>query len=385
MGTYLLKDTWAKLDQGELRQILHERIGTPGQYHDHANNPNTFYLPLAGSACQIKLTFSKNKQIVAIEPGPTFDATKWALVIEDIERAEPLKVGRDCSFSSFRVLGSWRGQRSGVQILPPPADAPQAPVEMADHPFILEFPIKASNLWAITNYRRMREHRKLTHLLNVLLAGGTSCQPRRFRHLWAVVPGDAQYEVKWVQEFFWAKFGEVVMEELSPPPAERIEELDPEAYYAGVGHDGRPLRVPADLDDSICCYGRLSPGNRAKFDRASFWMDMASRQWTISFSASFASLVIAIESLTKRGKIGAKERFRKLIERYASGAALEHRRNDMCSLRSEILHGSALMQMDQDAHFGWDPPEHNEEELFRELWDLTRIAVRNWLKDPPPS
>src|ERR1700674_1453166 len=53
----------------------------------------------------------------------------------------PQKVGREFSFNTFRVGGWWRGERSGVQILPPPEGAPRAPVEIADHPFILEFPI----------------------------------------------------------------------------------------------------------------------------------------------------------------------------------------------------------------------------------------------------
>ena len=170
---------------------------------------------------------------------------------------------------------------------------------MAEHPFILEFPVKASQLWPITNYRRMREHRRLTLFLNTLLAGRTSVQPRRPRHLWATMPRDDNQglDIKWVQEFFFANFGEAVLDELSPVSVERIGEVDPETYYISVVHDGRSLQVPADLDDSICCYMQLSPGNRAKFDRASFWMDMASRQWTVSFSASFASLVIAIEAL----------------------------------------------------------------------------------------
>jgi hypothetical protein len=108
--TNLFKASWAATDVTELRCILRERIGGPGQYYDQANNPNTFYLPLHGLSCQVKLTFSQDKEIVAIEPGPAFDATKWARVTEDIEASGTLKAGRDCSFSSFRVLGSWRGK-----------------------------------------------------------------------------------------------------------------------------------------------------------------------------------------------------------------------------------------------------------------------------------
>ena len=217
MTTELLRSAWAGVDAAELKFILLKRIGEPGQYQGRETNPNTFYLPLAGSDCQVKLTFSSTKEIVAIQRGPAFDPVQWDKVIEDIEGKGRSRIGRDCSFSSFRVAGSWRGRSSGIQILPPPADAPLAPVEMAEHPFILEFPVKESELWPITNFRRMREHRQLTLLLNVLLAGRATTQPRRPRNLWAVDPEETLGEAKWVQEFYFTKFGEVVQNDLSPP------------------------------------------------------------------------------------------------------------------------------------------------------------------------
>jgi hypothetical protein len=401
MTNNLLKDTWTDLDSAELRLLLDERIGGPGQYHDRTKNPNVLYLPLAGAPCRIKLTF-RDKKIVAIEPGPAFDATEWERISQEIERSiltGPIKVGRDFSFSSFRVQGSWRGDRSGLQILPPPDDTPRAPVEMAEHPFVLEFPLKVSDLWQITNYRRIREHRKLTLLLNVLLSGRTSLQPRRFDHFWASVPRDGGQEIKWVQQFFLANLGEVVKDKLSKPAVEQLETMDPEGYYRMVGHDGRGLRVPADLDESVCRYMQLSPTDQEKFDRAAYWMDIASRQWNISMSASFVALFSAIESLTERSDVhqfrcpicaspceheapGGKERFIAFFERCAGHAVLRSRLSEMYSLRSRILDEGELMKLDQELAFGWDPPWWNERELYQELWSLTRGALRNWLKNP---
>ena len=40
------------------------------------------------------------------------------------------------------------------------------------------------------------------------------------------------------------------------------------------------------------------------------------------------------------------------------------------------------MEMDQDTDFGWSPPEQKEKDLLGELWGLTRIAMRNWLRKP---
>ncbi len=402
----LLRDDWKELDSAELRILLNERIGRPGQYQNRLKNPNKFYLPLAGASCRIALTFNGNK-IIRMEPGEAFDRSEWERVSAEIEkliRAGPTKVGREFSFSSFRVTGSWRGEHSGIQILPPPDDAPHPVIESGENPFILEFPIKDFDVWQVVNHRRMRDHRNLTLLLNILLAGRTSLQPRRPEHFWAGIPSDTGMgvEIKWVQQFFFAKLGECVIEELSSPVANQLEEIEPEEYYTEVGHDGRPLRIPADLDHSICCYTELSAKNREKFDRAIFWIDLASRQWNVSVSASFAALVSAVESLTERGSRhqfdcpicgktadhevpGAIRRFKDFFEIYAPGeGTLAKQRTDMYSLRSGILHGSQLMQFDQDLPFGsWDPPHLNERELHQELWSVMRIAVRNWLKAPP--
>ena len=101
-------------------------------------------------------------------------------------------------------------------------------------------------------------------------------------------------------------------------------------------------------------------------------------------SASFASLVSAVESLINQDGPGSKARFQEFFERYAPGASLASRRNTMYKLRSTILHGSMLMAMDQDRAFGWDPIEHEDMELHRELWTVTQTAIRSWLRNPPP-
>jgi hypothetical protein len=406
----LFRDDWkGKLDSQELKLLLDKRItGGMGQFDGRETNPNKFYIPLARGKCRLVLTYKDNK-IDSLEPGPAFDAAEWRKLADEIESAilvGPPKVGREYSFSSFRVPGSWHGLRSGVQILSPAPEAPRAPVEMGAHPFILEFPIigAPNDLWPITNHRRMREHRRLTLLLNVLLTARVSFHPRRSEHFWAYIPdadgSGGNGESRWLQQYFWAPLGAPVTDALSSPAAERLVEVESEAYYTNVGHDGNPLRVPADLDESLCRYGDLSAANRPKFDRAAFWMDIASRQWTTSASSSFASLVSAIESLTDRGTThlvyceqcqadrshevpGATERFRSFFETYTPGAALRKRRTQMYDLRSGILHGSYLMQLDQNLYFGLDPMDFNETELQHELWSITRLALRNWLKNPP--
>jgi hypothetical protein len=387
MAINLLRPTWRNMNSHELRILLAERIGRPGQYDGRDANPNRLYLPLAGAQCRVILTFC-GREIVSVEPGQGFDAAQWDSIAEEIETSVltgPTKVGRDYSFSSYRVQGSWRGERSGVQILPAHPEAPLVPYEMGEHPFILEFPVQEAGLWSITNHRRLREHRNLTLLLNVLLRGRMNLQPRRPEHFWGCIHRDgAAPEIRWVQNFYFAPLGECILYVPSSLTAERLEEIEPNHYYTAVmGIDGRPLRVPADLDDSICLYQKLAPARRAEFDRATYWLDVASRQWHFSISASFASLVSAVESLINEDGPGSKVRFQDFFECYAPGASLAPRRNQMYKLRSEILHGSELMTLDQDLSFGWDPPWWNERKLHEELWTVTRTGMRNWLRNPP--
>jgi hypothetical protein len=397
----LLSDAWTDLDQADLRLLLQARIGRPGQYD---GDSDVLYLPLARDKCKVALTY-KSTKIIAIKPGAAFDQSEWERICAEIETSllnGPQKVGREFSFNTFRVCGWWRGERSGVQILPPPDGAPHAPVEIADHPFILEFPIAGApdDLWQITNHRRIREHQQLTRLLNLLLAGTSKFLPGRNRHFWACVQFQDEPEIKWVQEWYFATLGEVVANQLSSPAGDKLGELDSEKYCREVGHDGDGLRVPDDLDDLICRYQNLPSPLRAKFDRATYWMSMASHQWEHSMSASFASLVSAVEALTEEGSKhilycdtckkecvhdapGATEKFRIFFEKYTPDPGLKKRRNEMYRMRSMILHGSELMQLDQNRAFDWDPPWWNERELHSELWSLMRIATRSWLKTPP--
>lgn len=319
MSTDLLRPAWSQIDSQEIRLLLGERIGGPGQTDRQRTGPNCIHLPKARADCRVTLTYQDGR-IARIEPGQAFDQAQWDAIADDVERivkGEPVKVGRDYSFSRYPVQGSWRGARSGVQILPPPAGAPTAPMEHARHPFTLEFPLRENALWKISNHRRMREHRELTLLLNVLLAGWTSLQSRHVAHAWGVVQDDGrQPESRWVQCSYLGPLTEAVVDALSPEAPNRLPEIAADRYFDEVrGLDGLGLRVPDDLDDSICRYRALPPDRRDEFNRAAFWLEMASRQWTVSTSASFAALVSTVESLINRRGPGSTKRFRDFLEK----------------------------------------------------------------------
>jgi hypothetical protein len=81
-----------------------------------------------------KSVAARTSQCECIEPGTAFDPAQWERISEEVEaplQGGPIVIGREYTLSSYRVNGSWRGQRSGLQILPPPADAPSTPIESA--------------------------------------------------------------------------------------------------------------------------------------------------------------------------------------------------------------------------------------------------------------
>lgn len=186
---------------------------------------------------------------------------------------------------------------------------------------------------------------------------------------------------KWVNEWYDINIGTVIRDELSPQPEPKLEEIAFERYY-GIGLDGRGMRVPSDLDDSLYRYQHLHPNLKAKLDRAAYWMSMASRQWTDSMSASFASVVFAAEALAGDGsKLNVEKKFHDFFETYAPDSGLKKQREDMYDMRSKIVHGSELMRLDQIMPFlVMDPRFDQQLELNRELWRLMQTAARNWLK-----
>jgi hypothetical protein len=393
----LITATWAAVDSAELRLLLAEVIGGPGQYDGKSRT--RLHLPLAGDRCRVTLDFKRGR-IARITRGPAFEPSEWKRICAEVETdllaGKPL-IGREIAFASYRVKGSWRGERSGLQILPPPEGAPLPDVESAEHPFVLEFPLLESSRWQITNHRRLRDHWRLSALLNVLLKGRVCVQPRRANHFWAYVRHESgEPSCQWVQELYFAKIG-AVQDTISPPAQEAIAAIEPNDYYSILGLDGLALSVPANLDEMIARYQSLTPPRREQFDRAAYWIDMASRQWNVSMSLSFAALVAAIEALTLRGEThrlfcrdcgksishdapGATQQFRDFLERHAPGKSRKRQRDEMYGLRSDILHGSNLMKLDHDLSHGMDPPSWNERELHSDLWSLAQTAVRTWLE-----
>jgi hypothetical protein len=414
-----MRKNWAGIDSSDLRMILENRIGGPGQYSGGVTEKGPLYLPVFESA-RVAIRFKGNR-VSEILPASHFDEVQWKAVSADLDAlgaTAPDSFGRDFAFSSYRVTGWWHGEKSRVSILPPPDGAPTMPYEMGEHPFVLEAPLVNDRDYSVANFRRRREVRRMALLLNILLVGRVNVEPRQTRHAWAItapqfsIPGQQidimqvgpteTHRVEWVQRGYITYLDTQIVQVPSLPVGEPLGTLNRDEYSKIRGIDGKPLRVPADLDDFICAYQGLSRYHREHLDRALFWFDLASEQWTTSMSASYASLVSAIETLVGRGTVhhafcklcgeerthdvpSLSEMFKHFLDRYAPSEAEDRLRKKMYGLRSEILHGSKLIAFDEDLAIGWDPPWENQTRLHGELWLITRIALRSYLKNPMES
>src|SRR5437667_7422507 len=80
----------------------------------------------------------------------------------------------------------------------------------------------------------------------------------------------------------------------------------------------------------------------------------------------------------------SNEAVQELLSYVCPDASLAKDRDRMYKLRSDILHGSDVLEIDQIVPIqGWTPTGFKEDELYNGMWRVTRTALRNWLKSPP--
>ena len=113
----------------------------------------------------------------------------------------------------------------------------------------------------------MRQHRRLTLMLNTVLVGRIGVQDRRAGHSWGCFHRDGgELEVRWVQNEYFGRLGRCVLDAPRPLPDERLEVIPGDRYLDEVrGIDVRGLRVPSDLDESIHRYQLLPTLNKTRW------------------------------------------------------------------------------------------------------------------------
>ena len=347
---------------------------------------------------------SKNDQILSIEAGPGFREKEFAFFKEKVQSTlidSPSRTIRaDILFSSKPVKGCFRAATDQLQILPAPDRAPRPPVIIADHPFILEFPIKSSSDGFVTNNRAMRRALELTWTLNTLLPIAISRIGPRTQHLWGLVPSDQleaprQETVKWVQEYYAIDNLPIQYADFSPQCAERVREILHDEYYNSTYIMSDVLVLPDSLSGMLEKADRLPFVDRRRFLRAVRWFYASRPLHFHLISSCFVALVCAIESLIpeleqqmicpeckKDRSPGPTQRFQDFVETYAPTSDPQERNKKwLYKIRSDLAHGRDLLRFDSSP---WDwslnTTSMNEQEALDQLFRIVRQVVVNWLR-----
>lgn len=154
--------------------------------------------------------------------------------------------------------------------------------------------------------------------------------------------------------------------------------------------------MPKSIQHCLDIFDALDTDNRQKILRASFWLDHSSQVWRLSKSASYQSLIQAVEVLIDIPKkqpkctechrtlgVGPTALFTTFLDKYSpASSTLEPARSELYNVRSSLSHGNALLHMDQGVVFNWyNPKPPHENLLISNARLLCRRAIINWLMD----
>lgn len=352
----------------------------------------------AGDDFALKVSYTRAGAVSAIAPGPRLtdqQVEKIRLDIKEFMTAPGhTKVCRTILFSDYTTKGAWA--KPGVfQLLEAPADAPRPQFSFGRHPLIFEFQFNATNNETINSSRLRRVQSDWCLFLHLVLEGRTGWLPRSVISYWVLAsmsPGRTQ--TQYCQSYYeipsFIRFPEGFTDQADLTPFQVIEH---NSYFSdrGVQLD-RSLAVPNIFDQLINSFVLLQEPRREKFIRSMHWY-WQSRQVELSTSASFVSLVTAIESLVDDPKVagacdacgrdkvekGAKTLFKDFLENYAREVP-KVTRDMFYSWRSNISHGDLLStDFDGFGFGGLDPIQLEEMKNHRALSHVVRVALINWL------
>jgi hypothetical protein len=291
-----------------------------------------------------------------------------------------------------------------MQILPPPPEAPLPPSMGGDHPFVLEYPIRAWRTPALRHRRRFKNVLEWALVLNALLYGSIkhSGGPRS-RHLWAVKSGE-------FEPCFWAKESYVV-----PGYPDYVNALAGQGVTLPVvpaqeyfGDRNKLIRadlidrffVPDNLDKLIAAFSCLEGAKRRRFLQSAAAIYATDGLWDVSVSSYFLACVQAIETFvdplpripcsTCKKDIGPgpTKRFRETIEKYRGAVGVDKKVLDgLYRVRSALTHGSYLFQMDEapwSVGYASSVMQTKEFDDSRLATTVAREVLRNWLLSQAP-
>lgn len=308
--------------------------------------------------------------------------------------------GRGMLLAPKPVKGVLQCPSAGVQLLPPPGGTPHPDWINAEHPFVIEFPIRVWHDPALRFWRRRKNLVEWAWVLTSLLDTTVRVQAARSRSMWVRTPGDGG-RFLFLNEQAPYEIGDIFAPALSV--AEPPLKLVPAAiYYADWGIRGRAglpvdeLLLPDNLNESMGRFYRLEGIQRARFLQAASTIYVARQLWDESISAFFLACVQAIEcvaqELPRHGRafllwkrpIGPSRRFRQICERHGAAAGVDRKTlTTLYETRSKLVHGEYVFEFDArpwglgnaGSVFGMDDLDAADSVVR-----LAKAVLRDWLR-----
>jgi hypothetical protein len=181
--------------------------------------------------------------------------------------------------------------------------------------------------------------------------------------------------------------------EMTGTAAEEAAKIVPaDDYYQLKARTGdEVLEIPSTLESLFDAYYTLVPELQVTYLRACYWFNLGRFLFPYSASMSFVALVVAIESLLPKERphtcnVCDKDHhpsitgaFRSFLIRYVPETP---EREEFYATRSSIAHGSTLLSFDMREEWGTEgfhPAAIRESQRQDELWQVTQLALVNWL------
>lgn len=286
------------------------------------------------------------------------------------------------------VNGIFRAPRDAFQLWPAPPEAPRPPGLIGDHPFLFQYPVPDGS-------RGNRIRAEWLWFFNCVLIGHYRLPPVRARQMWVWRPEGGG--VGWTSEGYlipgYTYPSGPGFATFDGPPIREVPERE---YYARRGITfGDEFTIPDSFRDDVERYLSLEPRRREQILRAGRWLAASYAHWDEHASSWFIALVAAIEALMPtaptrdpcpacdrdRGP-GPTARFREFIHHYASDLAEGPEATHLYAIRSALVHGGRMLELDAPPTF--DPADIPIEELERldQLSRIVRRVVVSWLRDP---
>jgi hypothetical protein len=319
----------------------------------------------------------------------------------DLKNDEIVEYGRSFLFASRPVRGGLRFQAATMQIIPPPDNAPRSNALTAEHPFVLEHPIRAYRTPELRFRRLYKNAAEWAWILNVFVNGSIRIQGIRPRQMWATRPLQIEEPPFWATELYVVPGFEGVAPHLTEFHGPMAASIAPEIYYGdprtqmegGMSLD--EFSFPSDLDAMVRAFLGLGAEQRRRFLRSAASIYLARGLWDVSISSSFLACVQAIETLVDRAPEkkcaacgrdtapGPTRLFRELLDRYKGDAHWPKKvLNEIYAERSALAHGRYLFQMDEapwSAGMATGLSSWGENEVFSPALSLAKTVLRNWL------